>query len=140
MPYCAEADLILAYNTETILSMSREENDNGAIDSDKITAVCAEASALADDYLQSGSITTPFTETWASLKSRCIDVSVYFLARQEGAMRDDILTRYEQAIAWLELVAEGGVKAPLSTVGDIAASNQDLAMTQTQFDKRVKLW
>lgn len=57
--------------------------------------------------------TLPLTaQSNVRLKDLTIDISTYKLARDYGALNDDIRKRYEDAIAYLRLVLEGKAYLP----------------------------
>lgn len=100
MPYATESDVIDRWPEAPV--------DPG--DAALVTAL-DDATALIDTYLAKR-WELPIAEPPRSLKSLCVDMACYFLARNDSAVTDDLRKRYEDALAMLKDVAKGVLDLP----------------------------
>ena len=110
--YAEPRDLIIRFTAkefETLLGLERgvapDESDQ------RLIAACIDAAAIADSYL-GRVITLPLTSIPAALVAATADIARYRLHKDQVKEGGDegkttIRLRYEDAIKWLELVAEG---------------------------------
>lgn len=106
MAYTSKAQIIVRWgNNETILSADRDPED-GVIDDAAVEAACADASSLIDSYLARGGHKTPVDPVPDVLVKYASDIAVYNLSQGAGPYTTEKRQRYEDAISWLEAVAE----------------------------------
>lgn len=74
----------------------------------------SDASGLMDSYL-STRYPLPVIHFPDLLKRLCVDIAVYWLAQDGGGTTEEKRQRYEDAVAWLERLAQG--KAELNITG-----------------------
>jgi phage gp36-like protein len=83
------------------------------IDDPTKTAALEAASKLADDYI-GGAFVLPLSSYGASLTRHVVSIAVYDLLTRRGFNPDgsdeNVRRRYEDAIRWLERIADGRLK------------------------------
>ena len=112
MPYCTQDDLIDAYGEEE-LKRTQPLDDLGVDPVILDTAAVASAIQSATDEINTYVMTRyrlPLGDTEAALlKRRCIDIAMYYLAHCPAGENDTRRRRYEDAVEWLTMLAEGKV-------------------------------
>lgn len=107
MAYTSKAQVITRWGTdETVLSADRDPQD-GVPEDAAIAAACADASSLMDSYLARGGYTVPVDPVTDVLTLKATDIAIYLLSQGPGQLTTEKRKRYEDAIAWLEAIAEG---------------------------------
>lgn len=116
MTYCTQQNLIDRYGNEELLLIIDRDQD-GTLDSTIIDLAIADASAEIDSYL--GTVyTLPLSSTPAVLTIYACDIARYRL--YDDRTTDEVQTRYNQAIYWLKMVAQGK-----ATLGDTGGQDSD---------------
>lgn len=107
MAYTSKAQIITRWGTdEVILSADRDPQD-GAVDEAAVAAACEGASSLIDSYLKKGGYQVPADPVAPVLVDKASDIAVYLLSSSSGPYTTEKRQRYEDAIAYLEALAEG---------------------------------
>lgn len=107
MAYASKAQVVLRWGTdETVLSADRDPQD-GIPEDAAIEAACADASSLMDSYLARAGYETPVDPVTDVLVKYATDIAIYNLSQLVGSLTKEKRQRYEDAIAWLEAIAEG---------------------------------
>lgn len=103
MPYASEADIVALYGETTLLDTLADP------EADRATAVpkaITSASAEIDGYL-SVRYRLPLPSSPAVLIRPASDITLYVLASSHTRLTDELRQRYEDAIAFLKLLATG---------------------------------
>jgi phage gp36-like protein len=124
--YATTADMVLAFGERECVSLT-DRSFLGEIDAVVMTAKLQQASAEIDSYL-SGRYVTPWTDTPRVLVGRCCDIARYLLCGAGTQMTDEIRLRYEDAIRYLERVADGRI-----TLGKLSTGAAVLSETVATF-------
>ena len=136
MAYCKYEDLIAQVEESNLLQQADMENPpgtEGSADRDTITPAIENASAEIEGYLRRRYVLpdTP-EETPSTLRKYAVDLAIYHIFSRKGLVLskeagDAILVkRYDDAIAYLRLAADGKVDLPgLKTVEEDGAEADD---------------
>lgn len=106
MPYATQQNLVDRFGETEIIQLTDRENV-GAIDADVLNQAIADADAEIDGYLASR-YPVPIVPTPSILALYCGDIVRYRLY-DDGAT-DEVRRRYDDAIKFLRLAAEGKVR------------------------------
>lgn len=106
MPYATQADLEARYGAAEILQLADRDGD-GMIDAGVIEQALADAGAEIDGYLGSR-YALPLAEVPQIVKVYACDLARYRL--WDKAASEEVRRRYEDALRYLRLAAEGRVK------------------------------
>lgn len=107
MAYITVDDL-MGRISESDLIVLTDDTDSGEIGSDNLNGAIADASAEIDGYC-GGRYTTPFEPVPDSVRTRCVDMTIYHLHARRGGAPEDRKNRYDSAVTWLKMVSEGKV-------------------------------
>ena len=110
MTYCTQADIETAYGVEEILKT--QPRAVPPVDPPTVNAAAVEAAIQAatveiDSYVMERYGLPLAGELAALLKRRCVDMAMYYLAQSPSGEDDTKRKRYEDAVAWLKMVASG---------------------------------
>lgn len=105
MAYASVADLVLRYTEPTIAGLT-DLKRLGAVDVEVAQQGLDDAAAEIDGYL-AGRYELPLPTPVRLLSMYCCDIAVYRLATGKRQLTEDMVHRYEAAIAYLKLVAAG---------------------------------
>lgn len=133
MSYGTVADLVARFSETEIAQLSDVE-DRETVNDAVASAALTEASGEIDSYL-GARYALPITDTVPDrLKAVCLDIARYRLYDDHPTAT--VRQRYEDAIAWLKLIADGRIALPLSapesdalTAGlaySVPANNEDV--------------
>lgn len=123
MSYASTADMIDRFGETELLALT-DRNDEGQIDQLILLRALDDADGEIDGYL-AGQYTLPLTTTPTVLKRIAADIARYRL--QEDRPTDVARQRYDDAIAFLKLLAEGKAKLGVDpTLGAAASSGGPL--------------
>ena len=129
MPYCTEADL-LNQLTQAELVQLTDDTGAGTVDSDKVDAAIAAASATIDAYA-GGRYTLPVQPS-EKLKQLCIDLSIYELEKRRRRVREATLAARDAALSFLRDLARGQAvldqpagAQPQATEADVKKTEQE---------------
>lgn len=112
MAYTSKAQIIIRWGaTEVVLSADRDPQD-GIADDAAITAACADASSLIDSYLVRAGYKVPVDPIPDVLVEKASDIAVYLLSQGQAPYTEEKRKRYEDALRWLEDIADGKAELP----------------------------
>lgn len=120
--YATREDMVLAFGERECVSLT-DRQYTGQIDNDVLNAKLAEASAHIDSYL-AGRYPTPWPDTPRILVGRCCDITRYLLCGAGTQCTEVIRERYEDAIRYLERVAEGRIPLGKLPSGEVIKSER----------------
>lgn len=120
MAYTSKAELQKRWGTDEVILSADRDPEDGAADDAAITAACSDASSLIDSYLKRAGYDVPVDPVPPVLVERASDIAIYLLSQGPGPNTKEKRKRYEDALAWLELLSEG--KAELPGAADDAAA------------------
>lgn len=122
--YATKNDMILAFGERECISLTDTER-LGKISEAVMDAALMRASAEIDGYLVAR-YRTPFTDTARILIGRCCDITRYHLATAHRLLKDEIRLRYEDAVRFLEKVAEGRIGLGRTDSGQVIQSSPQM--------------
>lgn len=105
MAYAVFQDALDLYGRDYVLT-SIDRDDDGTPDLTSLTAALDQASSEIDSYLRSR-YPVPLDPVPSLVKRYAIDIALYLCSPDPAAATDEKRRRYEDAIRWLEKVAEG---------------------------------
>ncbi|MEW7001901.1 DUF1320 domain-containing protein [Serratia ureilytica] len=108
--YATQADMVLAFGDKECISLT-DRKYTGQIDAEVMAQALEQSSAEIDGYL-AGRYPTPWPDTPRVLVGRCCDIARYKLCGSGTQCTDLIRERYEDAIRYLERVADGRITGP----------------------------
>ncbi|AYC19820.1 hypothetical protein DZA65_02942 [Dickeya dianthicola] len=115
--YATRDDMVLAFGERECVSLT-DRDFAGEIDDDVLTGALTRASAEIDSYL-AGRYPVPWNDTPRILVGRCCDIARYLLCGAGTQMTDEIRERYNDAIRYLERVADGRITLGRLPSGDV---------------------
>ncbi len=120
MAYATQADIVASYGDRVLLIVADRDRD-GIVDTQTVTMALDAASDEIDSYISLKYHTLPLPTPSRMIKTCCMDIAIYRMSWNETALTDEIRKRFDDAIAWLKLVAKGDVSAvSLNTVSSSA--------------------
>lgn len=112
MAYTSKAQIIDRWGSaEVVLSADRDPED-GVSDDASIDAVCADASSFIDSYLVRAGYDVPVAPVPDVLVEKASDIAIYKLSQGQGPYTKEKRKRYDDAVAWLEMVGDGKLELP----------------------------
>ncbi len=112
MSYCTQIDIEKLIPAQELAELTTESGSTP--DSAVIMEAIAKADAEIDSYL--GMIyTIPLSVPPARVKALSEDISIYYLYQRRSAVPEARKKVYDDAIAFLKLLATGTIKLPVST-------------------------
>lgn len=126
MPYITQQNLIDRFGAAEIIQLTdrpdRADPQNaGSIDVSVLNQAIADADAEINSYLTAYPL--PLAVVPANLLRIACDVTRYYL--YEDQMIEQVQKRYENALAWLKLVAAGKVALPPDALGNVPTPATD---------------
>ncbi|HCT7632566.1 TPA: DUF1320 family protein [Citrobacter koseri] len=118
--YATRDDMVKAFGEKECVSLTDREF-TGEIDDGVLNNALAQASAEIDGYL-CGRYPVPWTDTPRVLTGRCCDIARYQLCGAGTQMTEEIRVRYEDAIRFLERVADGRISLGRTSGGETVRS------------------
>lgn len=103
--YATRDDMVRAFGERECISLT-DRGFTGDIDDAVLNGALNRASADIDGYLV-GRYPVPWTDTPGVLVGRCCDIARYLLCGAGTQMTEEIRARYEDAVRYLERVADG---------------------------------
>ena len=109
MPYCTLADITDRIPEENLIQLTDDENE-GAVNEDRVTAAIGDADELIDGYLR-GRYTLPLDPIPALITKLSIDLAVFNLysRKLELVMPEAMSDRYKNAVKVLEHIQSGKI-------------------------------
>lgn len=105
MSYAVFQDALDLYGRDYVLT-SIDRDDDGTPDLTSLTAALDQAASEIDSYLRSR-YPVPLSPVPSLVKRYAIDIALYLCSPDAASATDEKRRRYEDAIRWLEKVAEG---------------------------------
>ena len=137
MTYCTQADIEGAYGVEEIIKTQPNPVpavDPEVIDTDSVAAAIQAATDEIDSYVVQR-YTLPLAATLAArLKRRCIDMTMYHLGPSVSSQDDVKHKRYDDALEWLQKVADGEVLLQSRPVAKITSDERREFHPGTRFN------
>ncbi|MGL5799264.1 MAG: gp436 family protein [Plesiomonas sp.] len=122
--YASRDDMVLAFGEKECVSLT-DRAFTGQIDDAVISAALSRASAEIDGYL-AGRYPTPWPDIPRVLVGRCCDIARYLLCGSGTQCTEEIRARYEDAIRYLERVADGRITLGTFPNGDVVQSSTQI--------------
>lgn len=129
MPYCTEADL-LNQLTQAELVQLTDDAGTGSVDSAKVDAALAAASATIDAY--AGARYTLPLQTSEKVKQLCVDLAIYELEKRRRRVREATLAARDAALSFLRDLARGRAVLDQPTGAQPQASEADVKKTEQE--------
>jgi phage gp36-like protein len=129
MAYATSSNITARYSNAELLIVA-DRDGNGTADTDIITTALSDASAEIDAHL-SLRYALPFTSIPAVLVRICVDIAMYRMAENAAAMTDERRRRYDDAIAFLKMLANGDLTLGADEPTD-SAPNEILHETESR--------
>lgn len=107
MAYATRDDIDIAYGAD-LLHVVADRDDGGSVDTEAVDRALEDASGVIDGYLGSR-YTVPLSPVPQIVKRFAVDIAVFYLADRAGVNTDERRQRYEDAVRFLEKVAEGRI-------------------------------
>jgi len=121
MAYCTQSDVETRIG-ETDLAALADYDGDGLPDADVVAAAIGDACSLVDSYL-SVRFSVPVSPVPDVLRTRAVNLAVYFLRLGRDSATEDVRRQYEDDVAWLRQVVAGNVSLgiePSAAEGDRA--------------------
>ena len=129
MAYADQAGLVARFGESEILRLADRDQD-GAIDTEVVTAALDDASAEIDAYVGSR-YSVPITPAPSILTNLCGDIARYKLS--DECPLDEVEKRYDKAVRMLRDIAAG--KASLPVAGDPLVSSSGVSVSHSDDDR-----
>ncbi|TKI08661.1 gp436 family protein [Martelella alba] len=118
MTYATREDMVRQFGERECIALSDREF-TGEIDDDVLTGGLERASSRIDSYL-AGRYPVPWPDTPGILVGICCDIARYELTGAETQNTEEIRERYEDALRYLERVADGRITLGRLPNGQVA--------------------
>lgn len=122
--YATQDDMVKTFGERECVSLT-DENMTGSVDAEVMENALQRASAEIDGYLV-GRYSLPFADGARILTGRCCDIARYHLATTYKMTKQEIQARYDDAIRFLERVAEGKISLGRSDKGHVISSSSQM--------------
>lgn len=130
MPYSLKADIQKEISDEELIGLTDDESE-GIINDDRVTAAIARADAIIDSYC--GQVmAVPFTTVPAIINQHSVTITIYFLFSRRGAVPEIRRKNYEDAIAHLKDISNSKASLPPITDDEVSGESQT---SRTEDDK-----
>jgi phage gp36-like protein len=113
MSYCTQSDIEKLIPTLELAELTTESGSSP--DAATVTEAIAKADAEIDSYLRAF-FTVPLSPTSARVKSLSEDIAIYYLYMRRSTIPEPRQKAYDNAIAFLKLVAAGKASIPSTSV------------------------
>jgi phage gp36-like protein len=133
MAYCTQDDIESRLGGEDLKALA-DHNGDGAPDAHVVAQAVASAGAMIDSYLGTkfGVPVSPVPEV---LKTRAVNLAVYFLRLGRDSVTEDARRQYEDDVAWLREVVQGMV-----TLGIDPAPDESAAAPSARYDTQARIF
>lgn len=132
MAYATQTEAITLYG-ETYILTSVDRDKDGSPDATAFSSALDKASNVVDSYL-GVRFDVPISPVPEVLKQYTVDIAVYY-SSPDLALTKEKRRRYEDAIAWLKLVAKGQASLGLDEPSDDQEHNPVLVGNSRLFDR-----
>lgn len=112
MAYTSKAELFTRWGSEETTRSADRDPQDGIEEDDAIAAACLEASSLVDSYLVQAKIDVPVDPAPPVLTMHATNIAMYLLSQGVAVLTDEKRRRYDDALAWLKLLATGKADLP----------------------------
>ena len=138
MPYCTPADIEAVYGREELLRAQPRTYppvDPPVVSAAAVDAAIEAATVEIDSYVMARH-RLPLPDALAArLKNRCVDIAMYHLASSVSGGDDLKRRRYEDAVAWLAMLARGEVVLePRRAIEITSEPQRDFRLPTNYFD------
>lgn len=116
--YATRDDMVRQFGETECIALS-DRDFTGEINDDVLNGGLERATATIDSYL-AGRYPVPWTDTPGILTGKCCDIARYELTGAETQNTEEIRQRYEDAIRYLERVADGRITLGRLPDGSVA--------------------
>lgn len=116
--YATRDDMVRQFGETECIALS-DRDYTGEIDDDVLNGGLERATATIDSYL-AGRYPVPWTDTPGILTGKCCDIARYELTGAQTQNTEEIRQRYEDAIRYLERVADGRITLGRLPDGSVA--------------------
>ncbi len=119
MAYCSYSDVERRIGAADLATLADYDGD-GSPDADVVAAAIQDACSLIDSYL-SVRFAVPVSPVPDVLRTRTVNLAVYFLRLGRDSATEDARRQYEDDLAWLREVVQGDVSLgiePSAAEGD----------------------
>jgi phage gp36-like protein len=113
MAYCTKQNLIDRFREDELIQLT-DEAGAGVINDTVLNQAIGDADGEINSYL-AGRYTLPLASVPEVLVLKACDIARYYL--YDEAVPDVVQKRYDNAIAWLKLVAKGDISLGLDGAG-----------------------
>ncbi len=119
MAYCTQSDVETRIGSADLIALADYDGD-GVADGNVVEAAIEDACSLIDSYL-SVRFAVPVSPVPDVLKTRAVNLTVYFLRLGRDSATEDARRQYEDDVAWMREVSRGEVSLgiePSAAEGD----------------------
>lgn len=109
--YASQAQLESQFGQREIQTSS-DRDSRGEIDEDVVTKALTDATEEINSYL-ANQYDLPLATVPGRLVTICCDIALYKMSADAGTGTDEKRLRYEDAVAWLKMLAKGDVSLGL---------------------------
>ena len=134
MAYATQADMEARFGTEEVL-LASDRDGSGVVDPTAMTSCLDAATGEMDSYIAAQyelPLDTPVSE---HIEHLCCDIAMYRLSADSPAYTEEKRVRYEDAIAWLKMLAEGTV-----TLGENESEEESIQVAELSSDTEDRLF
>jgi phage gp36-like protein len=107
MAYCNREDIETRLGGDDLNALADHDGD-GIADSTVVDQAIASAQAVIDSYLGT-KFSVPVAPVPDVLKTRAVNLAVYFLKLGRDSVSEDVRRQYENDVTWLREVVAGAV-------------------------------
>jgi len=134
MSYSLKADILKEISEEDLIGLTDDEGD-GIVNDDRVTAAIARADAIIDSYC--GQVeAVPFVTVPAVIKQHSITIAIYFLYSRRSIAPEVRKDNYKDALKHLQDIATGKAALPPVTDDEVNAEPQT---SRTEDDKTISM-
>ena len=116
--YASIDDITDAYSSDFLKKISSD--DRQTIDAVSVNTALLSSTALINSYLTTAQASN--TDIVEILRRYCVDISVYFIAQRQGVRTEEMRTRYDDAILWLDVVGSGKHDREINAIGSSSST------------------
>lgn len=129
MAYCTQSDLLNQLTQAELIQLT-DDAGTGTVDSPKVDAALAAASATIDAY--AGARYTLPLQASERVKQLCIDLAIYELEKRRRRLREATLAARDAAFSFLRDLARGRAVLDHPTGAPPQTSEADVKKTQSE--------
>lgn len=141
MPYSTLADIYpLQLDEGTLIQLTNDDSDAETIDESVVTRAITDADATIDAYCQ-GRYTIPLSPVSDKIRQISVDIAIYNLYSRRGdTVPDNRLSRYKDAIRFLERISDGKgsvgavTPAPVNSTDTVSISGNDRIFSRNKME------